>query len=173
MPFLIDPTCGEFGTLRGHIARANPMWHEFSDTFESVVIFQGPQSYISPGWYPSKFEHGKAVPTWNYAVVHAHGFPRIVEDAAWLLKHVTELTDLHEASQIAPWQVSDAPKDYIDRLLEMIVGIEIPISKLIGKWKVSQNRPVTDKLGIAAGLASFEDIESRKMATLVMQSMFD
>lgn len=101
MPFLIDPTCGEFGTLRGHIARANPMWHEFSDTFESVVIFQGSQSYISPGWYPSKFEHGKAVPTWNYAVVHAHGFPRIIEDATWLLNHVTELTDIHEASQMA------------------------------------------------------------------------
>ncbi len=171
MPFLLDPSCGELGTLRGHVARANPVWQAFSTTFESVIIFHGPDSYISPSWYPSKDEHGKAVPTWNYAVVHAHGFPRIIEDAGWLLNHLTELSDTHEASQSLPWKLADAPRDYIDRLIEMVVGIEIPIAKLVGKWKVSQNRPLADKLGVAAGLASRTDEQSRAMAALVRQAI--
>lgn len=171
MPFLIDSACGELGTLRGHMARANPVWRQFSDSFESIAIFPGHDAYISPTWYPSKHEHGKAVPTWNYAVVHAHGFPRIIEDAAWLLNHVTELSDTHEAAQRLPWKVSDAPQDFIDRMLEMIVGVEIPISKLFGKWKVSQNRPAADRLGVAAALESRNDDRSRAMAALVMQAM--
>jgi transcriptional regulator len=171
MPFLIDSACGELGTLRGHLARANPVWQQFSGSFESIAIFQGPDAYISPAWYPSKHEHGKAVPTWNYAVVHAHGFPRIIEDAAWLLKHLTELSDTHEATQRLPWKLSDAPKDFTDRLLEMIVGVEIPITKMAGKWKVSQNRPTADRLGVVAGLESRNDDQSRAMAALVMQAM--
>ena len=169
IPFLLDPKRGEHGTLVAHVARANPVWQVFSRRVASIVVFQGAQSYISPSWYPSKHAHGMAVPTWNYAVVHAHGLPRVVEDGEWLLNHLTELSDTHEAPQTLPWKVSDAPKDYIDRMIEMIVGIEIPIAKLEGKWKVSQNRPSADRLGVAAGLEARKDDQSRAMAALVMQ----
>lgn len=171
MPLLIDTTCGEFGVLRGHVARANPVWQDFSETLESIAIFQGPQSYISPTWYPSKHAHGKAVPTWNYAVVHAHGIPRVIEDASWLLDHVSELSNHQESAQALPWKVSDAPKDYIDRMLDMIVGIEIPITKLVGKWKLGQSRPRADQLGTAAGLESRGDDQSRAMAALIMKNI--
>ncbi|HYD59247.1 MAG TPA: FMN-binding negative transcriptional regulator [Noviherbaspirillum sp.] len=169
VPFLIDDTEGQFGTLKAHIPRANPVWRQLSDSVEAVAIFQGPESYITPSWYPSKHADGKAVPTWNYAVVHAHGHPRVIEDAQWLLNHLTELTDEHEADQALPWRVSDAPRDYTDRLIEALVGIEIPISRIFGKWKVSQNRSRSDRLGVAAGLESRADERSREMAELVMQ----
>ena len=169
LPFLIDPTCGLFGTLRGHVARANPVWQGFSRTVESVVIFQGPDSYITPTWYPSKRAHGKVVPTWNYAVVHAHGYPRVIEDATWLQNHVTALTDIHESTQALPWKVADAPQDFTDRLIKAIIGIEIPIATIRGKWKVSQNRPVADRLGVVAGLESLAQEQARTMADLVAQ----
>jgi transcriptional regulator len=171
IPFLLDPTRGEFGTLRAHVARANPVWQQISTTSESVVIFQGPHAYISPTWYPSKHEHGKAVPTWGYAVVHAHGVPSVVEDGAWLLDLVTELSAVHESSQALPWQVSDAPKEYIDRLVERIVGIEIPIARLVGKWKVDQPRSQADKLGAVAGLTSRNTDDARAVAALIMQTL--
>lgn len=167
IPFLLDETRGERGTLMGHVARANPIWNSFSSTVPSVVLFQGPEAYISPSWYPSKQVHGKTVPTWNYAVVHAHGMPRIVEDHAWLLDHLNRLTNTHEADQPVPWKVADAPADFTERLLDMIVGIEIPIARLIGKWKVSQNRPEADKRGVIAGLAARDDLHAREMASLV------
>jgi len=154
LPFLFDPQRGPHGTLLGHVARANPAWQALSTAAECVVIFQGPQAYISPSWYPSKQAHGKVVPTWNYAVVHAHGVARAIEDPVWLLDLVGRLSERHEAGQRVPWKVSDAPRDYIDGLLNAIVGIEIPVSRLIGKWKVSQNRPAADRLGVAAGLRS-------------------
>jgi transcriptional regulator len=169
IPFLLDPGRGEHGTLIAHVARANRAWQSFSTSVESLVVFQGPQTYITPSWYPSKHAHGKAVPTWNYAVVHAHGMPRAIEDADWLLAHVSALTDLHEGEQALPWKVTDAPKDFIERLLQSIVGIEIPISRLVGKWKVSQNRPAADRLGVVAGLLSREDAQAREMATLVQR----
>lgn len=171
IPFLIDATAGEFGTLKGHVARANPLWRDLSSTVASVVVFQGPHAYVSPNWYPTKHQTGKAVPTWNYAVAHAHGFPRVIEDPAWLLDLVTELSNVHEASQARPWKVSDAPEDFIERMVEMIVGIEIPIKKIEGKWKLSQNRPKADRLGLVAGLAAQEDEASRSMAAMVMQSL--
>lgn len=167
IPFLLDPARGEYGTLTGHVARANRAWQSFSRAVDSIVLFQGPQTYITPSWYPSKHAHGKAVPTWNYAVVHAHGMPRAVEDPAWLLDHVSQLTASHEAGQALPWKVSDAPRDYVDRMLQSIVGIEIPITKLVGKWKVSQNRPEADRLGVVAGLLARGDAQSRQMAALV------
>lgn len=167
IPFLFNPTRGEHGTLTGHVARANRVWHSFSKTMPSLVIFQGPQTYITPSWYPSKQAHGKAVPTWNYAVVHAHGLPRAIEEPDWLLQHVTQLTNTHEAGQALPWQVADAPPDYIDRMLQAIVGIEIPLTRLVGKWKVSQNRPQPDKLGVVAGLRMREDSAAKAMADLV------
>lgn len=169
VPFLIDSSRGPLGTLIGHVARANPVWQSFSKQVESVVVFQGPQAYISPSWYPSKHEHGKAVPTWNYAVVHAHGSPRCIEDRAWLLNHVSQLSAHHEAKRALPWRVSDAPEDYITNQLGAIVGIEIPITRLVGKWKVSQNRPTKDKLGAIAGLQAQGDTESLEMARLISE----
>ena len=169
IPFLLDPLRGEHGTLIGHVARANPVWQSFSQNVNSVVIFQGPQTYITPSWYPSKHAHGKAVPTWNYAVVHAHGLPRAIEDRGWLLQHVSQLTDVQESKQALPWKVSDAPPDYIDKMLRSIVGIEVPITTLFGKWKVSQNRSTPDQLGTVAGLLAREDAESKAIAALVNQ----
>jgi transcriptional regulator len=167
VPFLLDSSRGEFGTLVGHVARENDVWKSFSKSVPSVVVFQGAESYITPSWYPSKHAHGKAVPTWNYVVVHAHGLPNIVQDKTWLLNHLNQLTDRQEANQALPWKVSDAPPDFIDQMIRRIVGIEIPIGKLLGKWKVSQNRPEPDRLGVVAGLLSKNDPQSKEMATLV------
>ena len=169
IPFLLDPTRGEFGTFIGHVARANDVWKLLAEPISSVVIFQGSESYITPSWYPSKHAGGKAVPTWNYAVVHAHGRPRAIEDRVWLLDHINQLTDTHEAGQALPWKVADAPADYIERMLGAIVGIEIPIDRLVGKWKVSQNRTMPDKLGVIGGLLQRGDDRSKAMATVVGQ----
>lgn len=164
IPFLIDPARGAFGTLVGHVARANPVW---KSPAQSLVIFQGPQTYITPAWYPSKQADPKTVPTWNYTAVHAHGTPRAIEDAGWLLNHVTQLVETHEAGQSHPWKVTDAPREYIDAMLRGIVGIEIPIDRIEGKWKVSQNRTAEDKQGVAAGLAAVGEDESIAMSGLV------
>jgi transcriptional regulator len=152
IPLLLDATRGEHGTLYGHVSRSNPVWRHFGSPVDAIAIFQGPQAYITPNWYPSKQADGKVVPTWDYAVVHAYGQPRVIEDKAWLLAHVTQLTGQHEAGRAAPWHVSDAPTDYIEQMLKGIVGIEMPITRVLGKWKVSQNRKVPDRLGVAAGL---------------------
>ncbi|MGC3980135.1 MAG: FMN-binding negative transcriptional regulator [Steroidobacteraceae bacterium] len=167
VPFILDSSRGANGTLMGHVARANGVWQSFSKTVESVVVFQGAESYITPSWYPSKHAHGKAVPTWNYAVVHAHGLPVVIEDKVWLLNHLNQLTDQHESEQALPWKVSDAPTDYIEKMVAAIVGIEIPITKLVGKWKVSQNRQEPDKLGVVAGLLAKGNRRSKDMAALV------
>ena len=169
IPFLVDPARGENGTLIAHVARANPVWRSLTKEVQCVVIFQGPQTYITPSWYPSRQGGGKAVPTWNYAVVHAHGTPRAVDDPHWLLQHVTALSDLHESTRAVPWSVSDAPGDYIDTMLKAIVGIEIPVSRLVGKWKTSQNRPVADKLGVIDGLHARGDPASADMAALIQR----
>ena len=134
---------------------------------EVLVIFQGPQTYISPNWYASKREHGKVVPTWNYATVHAHGHARSIEEPQWLLDLVTRLTDTHEQGHAHPWKVDDAPADYVQSMLRAIVGIEIAITRLEGKWKVSQNRPAADIPGIVEGLRSRDDEASLAMAELV------
>jgi transcriptional regulator len=139
-------------TLRGHVARANPLWREAAGQ-AVLAVFNGPQAYITPSWYPSKSTTHKVVPTWNYTLVHAHGVLRVVEDAAWLHALVSGLTAHHEAPRAQPWAVSDAPDDYVQPMLRAIVGIEIPVDRLIGKWKISQNRSDADRLGVAAGLA--------------------
>ncbi|MGB7182757.1 MAG: FMN-binding negative transcriptional regulator [Burkholderiaceae bacterium] len=167
IPFHIDSGRGANGTLVGHVARANPIWKKIAASSPAVVVFQGPQTYITPSWFPSKHLHGKAVPTWNYAVVHAHGEPIAIHDKDWLLAHVRQLSDTHEASQALPWQVSDAPVDYIDKMLDAIVGIEIPIRSLQGKWKVSQNKQAADRLGTIAGLSQRSDPVSKEMAELI------
>lgn len=167
VPFLLDPGRGERGTLIAHVARANPIWKSLSKEVPSVVIFQGPQAYITPSWYPTKHAHGKSVPTWDYAVVHAHGAARAVEDSDWLLEQVTRLSDLHESGRAFPWRVSDAPPHYIAGLLKAIVGVEIPISAVVGKWKTQQERSLPDKLGVIAGLYERGDAEAQEMAALV------
>lgn len=169
IPLILDSTRGPFGTLLGHVARANTIWRTASRQVESVVVFQGPQAYITPSWYPAKQEHGRVVPTWNYAVVHAHGIPRIIDDPEWVRQHVVALTDVHEANRDTPWRVSDAPTSFIENLLKGIVGIEIPIARLVGKWKASQNRSAADRHGVIEGLRGAGDRESEQMAQLVQE----
>ena len=152
LPFLLDAEPGTPGVLRAHVARANPVWREARSDVETLVVFQGPQAYISPNWYPSKAENGKAVPTWNYITVQARGRLVIRDDADWLRAFVTRLTQRHEATQAKPWAVSDAPADYIEAMLRAIVGIEIPLTSLSGKWKMSQNHPLANREGVARGL---------------------
>lgn len=171
MPFLIAPDGGEYGTLRGHIPRDNPVWRKFTQDTRAVAVFHGPQCYISPSWYPSKRAHGKVVPTWNYAVAHARGRPQIIEDADWLRSHLNELTDKHESGQAVPWKVSDAPADFVDRMIGNLVGIEMPIASIVGKWKVSQNRPLEDRLAVADALRSRGDEASLAMAALVTRDV--
>jgi transcriptional regulator len=163
IPFLIDPEPGPFGTLRAHVARANPVWRDAGGR-DALVVFQGPQAYVSPGWYASKAEHGKVVPTWNYVMLQARGRLRTVEDAAWLQALVTRLTDTHEAAQARPWSVGDAPPAYVDAMLRAIVGIEIEVVSLAGKWKVSQNRSAADRAGTVAGLAAQPGENAQQMA---------
>jgi transcriptional regulator len=165
VPFEIDPDPAPFGTLRAHVARANPVWREGAG--DALVIFQGPDIYVSPSWYPSKREGGKVVPTWNYAVVHAYGALRAIDDAAWLRAFVERLTDRHEAARPDRWHVTDAPADYVDKMLTAIVGIELPVTRLVGKWKVSQNRPAADRAGVIAGLEADGDDAARAMAAAV------
>lgn len=171
IPFLLDKSRGKFGTLLGHVSRANPVWQRLLEGTQSVVMFQGPHAYITPGWYPSKSEHGKVVPTWNYTVAHAHGMPRAVHDEAWLLDLLFRLTTVHEASQRLPWNVSDAPRDFIDKLLRGIVGIEIPIDSLNGKIKVSQDEALQDRWGTVDGLRAEGSSNASAMALLVQQAI--
>lgn len=168
IPFFLKTSGDDTGVLHAHIPRANFIWEQFGGQ-EAVSVFQGPESYVSPSWYPSKHEHGKVVPTWNYVVVHAHGRPTAIHDPEWLMAHLQDLTNQHEGGQTLPWKVSDAPENFTEKLVGMLVGIEIPISSLIGKWKVSQNRPVGDQLGVAAGLRSRGDENSLAMEKLVLQ----
>jgi transcriptional regulator len=167
IPFVLHEEKGEFGTLLGHVAIKNSIWKTFSKDFESVIVFQGEDSYISPSWYPTKHEHGKVVPTWNYSVVHAWGTPKVIDNREWLLSHVEEITNIHEQDQQLPWKVSDAPEEYIDKLLSVIVGIEIPITRLRGKIKLGQNRPESDRLGTVAGLVSKGTDKSNGLAGLL------
>jgi transcriptional regulator len=145
---------GANGLIECHLARANPHWKDLADGNEALMIFQGPEGYITPNWYPSKALHGKAVPTWNYAVVHAYGRPAVVQDKDWLRRHVTELTTQQEASEAQPWAVSDAPESYVDVMLRGIVGFRFAITRLEGKWKMSQNREIPDREGVVEGLTA-------------------
>ena len=167
VPFEYDPHPAPLGILRAHVARANPVWREFSKQVEPLVIFQGPQSYITPSWYPTKRETGKVVPTFNYMVVHAYGAMRAIEDAAWLREFVAKLTDRFEAPRAQPWAITDAPEDFIATHLRAIVGLEIQLTRLVGKWKTSQNRPVADREGVVAGLRESVDASAQAMATVI------
>jgi transcriptional regulator len=169
IPFEIDAAPAPYGTLRGHVARANPVWRDHSRETEALVIFQGPQVYISPSWYETKQQTGEVVPTYDYAVVHAYGRLQIVEDHEWLRGLVTRLTKRFESGRPAPWQVSDAPHSFIEKQLGAIVGVEIEISRLLGKWKASQNRPAVDRTGVAKALDAIADADSLAMAQLIKE----
>ncbi|MDD2918921.1 FMN-binding negative transcriptional regulator [Rhodoferax sp.] len=167
IPLLLSAEPAPLGTLRGHVARANSIRSDVANDVEVLAVFQGPDAYISPSWYPTKLEHGKAVPTWNYAVAHAYGSLRVVDDAAWLRAHLEALTSHHEASFPKPWHVSDAPGDYIEKMMAAVVGIEINITRLLGKWKASQNQPAQNQAGVIAGLGVRADARSLAMAELI------
>lgn len=171
VPFLLDRSRGPQGTLLGHVSRANPVWRQLQDGAPSVVMFQGPQSYITPGWYPGKAAHGEVVPTWNYVVAHAHGVPRAVDDAQWLRDFLTRLTAAHETAQPVPWAVTDAPAAFVDKLLRAVVGIEIPIDRLEGKLKASQDEALPDRLGTVEGLLAQGSANASAMASLVQSAL--
>lgn len=170
IPLLLQSGVDGKDLLLGHVARANPLWREIDTEQEVLAIFHGPQTYISPGWYPTKREHGKVVPTWNYVVAHAWGKLRVVDDAAWLRKLVGQLTTKHESRFEKPWSVEDAPADYIDKMVSAIVGIEITITRLEGKAKVSQNQPAVNREGVVQALTAQTDADSLAMAATINTS---
>lgn len=169
IPFLFDAGAGPHGTLRGHVARGNTAWHDHDPAREALVIFGGPQAYISPNWYPTKGETHRVVPTYNYAVVHAHGTLVARDDEKWLRAFLGRLTKTMEAEQAQPWKMGDAPQGYLREMLGGIVGIEIVVSRLVGKWKVSQNRVEADRAGAVAGLRAAGGAERAAMAALIEQ----
>jgi transcriptional regulator len=152
IPMQLLSDAGGPATLRGHIARANPLWRLLQTGASVLAIFIGPDHYVSPGWYPSKREHGKVVPTWNYATVHVRGTIRFIEDPAWLRSLVESLTDQHERTRVDRWRITDAPADYLQGMLRAIVGFEIQVSGIEGKFKGSQNRPAADRAAVAEAL---------------------
>jgi transcriptional regulator len=167
IPFLIDAAASKLGTLTAHVARANPQWRDFEPSAEALVVFQGAESYITPSWYETKRETGKVVPTWNYAVVHAYGAITVRDDATWLRRHIAELTAFNEGGRAEPWAVTDAPDGFVGAMVRAIVGIEIEIARIEGKWKVSQNRPEPDRRGVVEGLRAEASAPARDMAELV------
>ena len=167
LPFLIDTAVEPHGRLRAHLAKANPQWRLIAENPQTpvLVVFQGADSYVTPSWYETKRETGKVVPTWNYAIVQVRGRARIVDDREWLAGQIAELTATHEAHRAEPWQVTDAPAPFIEAQIKGIIGLEIAITEISGKWKVSQNRPVADRVGVAAGLDKLQS--TPEMAELV------
>ena len=168
LPFLVGAGGSDHGTLRAHLARANPQVQELAAVTECLVVFQGPQLYISPSLYPTKRETGKVVPTWNYITVHAWGCPQVTNDTGWLRRQIDDLTNHKEESRSDPWLVSDAPEAYVTAQIKGIIGIEIPIARIEGKWKVSQNRPAVDQAGVVAGLRG-SGTDAEIMASLVAE----
>jgi len=168
VPFLLDAETGPNGRLRAHLAKANPQWRLLADNPASpvLVVFQGADAYVTPSWYETKRETGKVVPTWNYAVVQVRGTVRVIEDSAWIAQQITELTLSQEGPREAPWAVTDAPAPFIQSQIKGIIGLEIEIAEISGKWKVSQNRPVADRVGVAEGLEK-EAAGAPDMARLV------
>src|SRR5262245_21691696 len=162
---------GPYGVIECHLARANPHWKDLAEGNEALMIFQGPEGYITPNWYPSKTLHGKVVPTWNYAVVHAYGRPEAMKDKEWLHRHVSELTAQQERNEAKPWMLSDASATYIDVMLRGIVGFRFPIARLEGKWKMSQNRDMSDRDGVAKGLWARGNGDDLEMAKIVSRQV--
>jgi len=171
IPFTLVADRGERGTLQAHLSKANPQLADLRTGAEVLVLFPGPQAYITPSWYATKQEHGKVVPTWNYVVVQARGRPQVIDDPDWLLKQITALTTQQEHGMDKPWSVSDAPASYVASQLKGISGIEFPIDKIVGKWKVSQNQPAANRAGVIAGLQQLDP--SSPIADVVRQAKKD
>jgi transcriptional regulator len=170
LPLLLDRSAGPFGTLRGHLARANPhARHLATGAVPALVLFSGPDAYITPNWYPLKAEHGRVVPTWNYVAVHASGTAVLRADPEFLRAHLEALTARHEATRSMGWKVSDAPEDFIAQQARAIVGLEIQIDRLEGKWKMSQNRSAADIDGVIAGLGASGSPADRVVADIVAE----
>lgn len=167
VPMLWLPDPAPHGRLIGHVARANPVATDIDLNIEALAIFNGPQAYVAPSWYPTKAEHGRAVPTWNYATVHARGAVRLIEDPAWLRAQIEALTQQQEATRDHPWHVDEAPAEYIQRLLAAIVGIELTITRIEGKWKMSQNQPAQNRAGVVDGLRAETTDGTDAVAALV------
>lgn len=163
LPLLLEPEEGEFGTLYGHFARANPHWQDLAGQ-EALAVFSGPDAYVHPGWYPGKAEHGRVVPTWNYIAVHAWGAVETFDEPARLLELLARLTARHEAGRPRPWSLDEAPAEYIERQLRAIVGFALPIRRLEGQWKLSQNRQAADHAGVREGLAASDNPRDRELA---------
>jgi transcriptional regulator len=166
LPLFLEEKEGERGVLYGHVARANPQWR-LAPIGDAMAIFMGPDAYVSPAWYATKKETGKVVPTWNYSAVHAYGPIEFFEDADRILGIVTRLTNLHEGQRTEPWAVTDAPADFIKAQLRGIIGLRIPIARLDGKLKMSQNRTAEDRAGAAAGLAASSRASDQVVATMI------
>lgn len=166
LPLILDQSEGPHGVLYGHLARANPQWNTPA-IGEALAIFPGPDAYVTPSWYASKAEHGKVVPTWNYVAVHAYGPVEFFDDVDRLHQAVSRLTDLHEGQRAEPWAVTDAPETFVRSQLKGIVGLRLPITRLEGKRKLSQNRPEADRRGVAEGLAQSEVESDREVARLI------
>ena len=173
VPFLVDAAASRLGTLKTHVARANPQWRDLRDNPEALVVFQGPDHYVSPSWYATKRETHKVVPTWNYVMVQARGAAKVFEDDAWLSRQIEALTGSQEASSKDPWAISDAPAEFIAAQRRAIVGIEIEIADIRGKWKTSQNRSAADRSGVVAGLEALGDEEALAMAAIVKDTVRD
>jgi transcriptional regulator len=171
LPVVLDDQVAPLGLLKCHVSRANAQWKDFSHEVQALAIFAGPEHYISPNWYEEKQATGRVVPTWNYAVVHAYGYLKVVEDPDWLRAHVGSLTAIHEAASPQPWAVSDAPADYIASQIRGIVGFEMKIERLEGKWKVSQNRSESDRRGVVDGLDALETAGAAEMSRLVEDTL--
>lgn len=169
LPLLLAPGEGEFGTLYGHFARANPQWRALADGAEVLVVFQGVEAYISPSFYPAKTEHGKVVPTWNYQAVHAHCRAEVFDERERLLALVSALSDKHEQRRERPWAVSDAPSEYIDSMLRAIVGFALPINRFEGSFKLSQNKDAANFAGVRDGLAASSRESERQLAERMAQ----
>ncbi len=170
IPFLIDREASMLGTLQGHMARANGQWRALLEAAEVLVIFQGADHYITPSWYATKRETGRVVPTWNYVMVQVRGRPRVIEDAAWLRAQIEALTSRQERGRDAPWAVGDAPEAFVDAQIKAIIGLEVEITHIAGKWKASQNRPAADRAGIIAGLEATGDEATLAMASIVREA---
>ncbi|KQT43585.1 MULTISPECIES: FMN-binding negative transcriptional regulator [unclassified Methylophilus] len=171
IPLYLDTANGKHGTLSGHIARANPLWKDLAANHQVLAIFHGPDAYVTPSWYASKAKTGMVVPTWNYVAVHAHGRAKMIENKEWLRTHLSLLTTDQEAKFEHPWLIEDAPAGFIDKLILELVGIEIEIIQLTGKWKASQNQSVENQLGVIQGLRESASLEQCEMAAIIEKSI--
>lgn len=169
IPFFLRVSDEGSATLLGHVARANPVWRTPGASSAALVVFQGPASYVSPGWYPSKLEHGRVVPTWNYVAVHAQGTVTFHDDPRWTRSQMEWLTRQMEAGRAHPWAVADAPAEHIDRLVANVVGVEVAVERLTGKWKVSQNQSAANRAGVVNGLHEVGGPAAEELARLVAE----